>query len=230
MKITFFFFFPFFVRVWRRHVGCIPRLLNLEKEALHIAALNPPHRPAGALALSCALLTQVDMWYEVFLLLRVRVVVGFRRSGSTRSCTTGTTATTATTSTSSSTGAVSSGHAAFVVDRSTSCPVVVRPQLMHMCAGGLDVVPDGRVVHVRNVLGRAVAAHHGRDGRVVAGRNARKQMVLALVVQSTVEEGQPGARHVGRGSDLLPQKRRVLVRALTQMHSFEVVANDKEER
>mmetsp|Transcript_41046 Transcript_41046/g.71033 ORF Transcript_41046/g.71033 Transcript_41046/m.71033 type:complete len:401 (-) Transcript_41046:222-1424(-) len=111
--------------------------------------------------------------------------------------------------------------------------VLVVSELIHVLGAGHHVLTDRREVHIGNALGEAVLTHDRRDGGVMGVRNAREQVVLDLVVQAAVDEGQPGAAHVGRGEDLLAQEGLVdvlIVVVLEQMHAFEVVGNHKEER
>ena len=51
-----------------------------------------------------------------------------------------------------------------------------------------EIIINSRKVHIRNAFAKAVLANHRRNVRVVRVVDARKQVVLYLVVQASIHE------------------------------------------
>jgi len=89
-------------------------------------------------------------------------------------------------------------------------------------------------MHIRNrrVSREAKGFDDFRQLGVVAVADARKEMVLDLVIEATVDEAQPSAAYVGRRGNLLVEKRGVVVGGVVpikNVRSDKIVANDEKE-
>ena len=66
----------------------------------------------------------------------------------------------------------------------------------------LNIVPDGGEVNVGDLLLLTELPDGGSNEGVVGVVDPGEEVVFDLVVEATVQEGQPGVAHVGGGDDL----------------------------
>ncbi len=113
-----------------------------------------------------------------------------------------------------------------------SLPLVAH--LVEMRYSAANILTNSREMLVRNAPFLTERPDYFSDPGIVAMRHARKQMVLDLIVQAAVQEGEEGPADIAAGGDLLVQEGLLRIFApaalIEQLRAVEVVRNDEEER
>ena len=99
-----------------------------------------------------------------------------------------------------------------------------------MAHGGSHVVCDGREVHVRDAFLQAELPNEGRDGGIVAMAYTREEVMLDLVVESTIQKAQKCTTDIATRRCLLVEETLGIANALLIEHfrPLEVMTDYKE--